>query len=193
MLAAGGLTGLLAGCGSFGGAPDGTNAVMRSVTTEYKVAGSNPTKYVGCDRITNPTDGRATNTQVVVTFSAAGNLSTVDVSLVGVRTGQTKTQTIAASDLRKNSAGDYQAIFDFQSATNDLLPASIIVNPTLRSPRDVTVNDANNVGQFYANLTVSTTSGSTFTITSKNLGPYIGNISVYSSCTLSGTAQPLTR
>lgn len=192
MLAAAGLTGILASCGSYGSAPDGTNAVMRSVTTEYRVAGTNPPLYVGCDRITNPTDDRATNTQVVVNFTAVGNVAKVDVSLVGM-SGARASQTIQARDLVSAGKNEYRALFEFKSATNDLIPASIIVNPTLRTPRDVTVNSGDRVGRFHAEVLVYTTAGDTFPITSKNLGS-AGNIDVYSQCTLSGgTAQPLSR
>ncbi|MFT2718618.1 hypothetical protein ACMT4L_01325 [Deinococcus sp. A31D244] len=193
MLAAVGLTGILASCGSFGVAPDGTNAVMGKVTTEYKVAGTDPVRFVGCDRITNPTDGRATATQVVVNFTAVGNLSKVDVSIVGA-SGAKKTQTIQAVDLKKKSDNDYQAIFEFQSATNDLIPASIIVTPKpqVREPRNITVNAADKVGSFHAEILVYTTGGDTFPITSKNLLKD-GNIDVYSKCTLASTAQPLSQ
>ncbi|WP_144012104.1 hypothetical protein [Deinococcus sp. LM3] len=193
MLAAVGLTGILASCGSFGVAPDGTNAVMGKVTTEYKVAGADPVRFVGCDRITNPTDGRATDTQVVVNFTAAGNLSKVDVAIVGA-SGTKKTQTIQAANLKKNSNNDYQAIFEFKSASNDLIPASIIVspNPQFREPRNVTVDGRDRVGSFHAEILVYTTGGDTFPITSQYLGRD-GNIDVYSKCTLTSTAQPLSQ
>lgn len=195
MLAAVGLTGLLAGCGSFGGAPDGSgNARVVGISTEYQLAGTG--QSVGCDAVTNPTDiTRATSTQVVVTFAAAGSISTVDVALKGTTSSQyDESQSFNVSQLGRDASGNYQVVFDFKSASGDFLPASIIVNPTppaIRSPRSVTATDA--VGAFYADLRVNTTTGSSFTITSANLGSGTGKINVYRSCTLSGTAQPLTR
>lgn len=166
---------------------------MGKVTTEYKFAGTDPVRFVGCDRITNPTDGRATDTQVVVNFTAVGNLSKVDVSIVGA-SGAKKTQTIQAVDLKRKSDNDYQAIFEFQSATNDLIPASIIVKPKpeVRDPRNVTVDGRDRVGSFHAEILVHTTGGDTFPITSQYLGRD-GNIDVYSKCTLTSTAQPLSQ
>lgn len=197
MLAAAGLTGILASCGSYGSAPDGSgNARVVGVSTEYTLQGSSPAQYVGCDAVTNATDpNRATSTQVVVTFAAAGSISSVDVSLKGTTdSAYDETQTFRVSELGKDSSGNYQAIFDFKSASGDFLPASIIVNPTppaIRAPRPVTATAA--VGSFYADLRVNTTTGSSFTITSANLGSGTGKINVYRSCTLSGTAQPLNR
>ncbi|GGM30295.1 hypothetical protein GCM10008956_02910 [Deinococcus arenae] len=146
MLAAVGLTGLLAGCGSFGGAPDGSgNARVVGISTEYQLAGTG--QFVGCDAVTNPTDiTRATSTQVVVTFAAAGSISTVDVALKGTSSSQyDESQSFNVSQLGRDASGNYQVVFDFKSASGDFLPASIIVNPTppaIRSPRSVTATDA---------------------------------------------------
>ncbi|UBV41541.1 hypothetical protein LAJ19_07650 [Deinococcus taeanensis] len=198
LLVATGALGLLTSCGSFGAAPDGSaNARVSGVSTEYTLSGTSPAQYVGCDVITNPTDTtRATSTQVVVTFAAAGSISKVDVTLRGTTSSQyDETQTIQGSGLVRDANGDYKAVFDFRSATGDYLPASIVVSPTppaIRTVKPVTVNTTDRVGSFYADLKVYTTTGAAFTITSKNLGS-TGNIAVYRNCTLANTAQPLNR
>lgn len=193
MLAAVGLTGTLASCGSFGGAPDGSaNGRVVGITTEYTLQGSSPAKYVGCDNVSNPTDpARATSTQVVVKFATAGSVTKVDVTLKGTTSSTyNETKTFTVSQLSKDSSGNYQAVFDFQSASGDFLPASIIVNPTppaIREPRAVTAS--NLAGSFYADLKVYTSTGSSFTITSANLS----RVNVYRNCTLAGVAQPLSK
>ncbi|MXV20161.1 hypothetical protein [Deinococcus xianganensis] len=190
MLGAVGLTGILASCGSYGSAPDGSgNARVVGISTEYTLQGSSPAQYVGCDNISNPTDpARATSTQVVVKFATGGSVTQVDVTLKGTRdSNYDETQQFTVNDLSKDSDGNYQAVFDFKSATNDFLPASIIVEPKdpVRTPRDVTAS--NLAGSFYANLKVYTSTGSAFNITS------IDRVNVYRNCTLAGTAQPLSR
>ncbi|MDR6216591.1 hypothetical protein [Deinococcus soli (ex Cha et al. 2016)] len=192
MLAAAGLTGILASCGSYGSAPDGSgNARVVDITTEYTLQGSSPAQYVGCDAVSNPTDpSRATSTQVVVKFATGGSVTQVDVTLKGTTNSDyDETQTFTVGDLSKDSSGNYQAVFDFKSATNDFLPASIIVEPNdpVRTPRAVTAS--NLAGSFYADLKVYTSTGSSFMISSVNLS----KVNVYRNCTLTGTAQPLTK
>lgn len=193
MLAAAGLTGILASCGSYGSAPDGSgNARVVGISTEYTLQGSSPVQYVGCDNISNPTDpARATSTQVVVKFATGGSVTQVDVTLKGTRESTyDESKQFTVNDLSKDSDGNYQAVFDFQSGTGDFLPASIIVNPTppaIRTPRDVTAS--NLAGSFYADLKVYTSTGSSFTISSVNTS----KVNVYRNCTLAGTAQPLSR
>lgn len=165
---------------------------MVGITTEYTLKGSSPVQYVGCDNISNPTDPtRATSTQVVVKFATAGSVTKVDVTLKGTTSSTyNENKTFTVSQLSKDSSGNYQAVFDFQSASGDFLPASIIVNPTppaIRTPRDVTAS--NLAGSFYADLKVYTDTGSSFTISSFNLS----KVNVYRNCTLAGTAQPLTK
>ena len=193
LAAAVGLSGILAACGSAGVAPDGTVARVVGISTEFKVQGSAPVRYVGCDNNTTTDPARKTSTQVVVTFAVGGTISKVDVALVGTQSSQyNESQTLTADALAKNADGNYQAIFDFKSATGDFLPASIIVTPkppTVRTPQDVTVNGADKVGAFYADLKVYTSSGDIIPITSKNLT----NIEVYRQCTLASTAQPLSQ
>lgn len=191
MLAAVGLTGLLASCGTSGVAPDGSgSARVVDVKTEYAVQGSSPARYVGCDMVNSGTN-MSTTTQVVVRFAAAGSVQSVQVTLRGeTNTSASDSVTINAANLTKDSEGYYVAVFDFDSAQGNVLPASIIVTPTqptIRPVKAVSVNTADRVGAFYADLLVKT-STSSIAISSRGLG----TTDVYSTC-YGATAQPLSR
>lgn len=196
LIALGSMT-TLAACGSFGAAPDGSGSGrIVSVKTEYATqlaTATQPGQYVGCDRITNPSDvTRATKTQVVVDFAAAGDIDSVRVELRGDRTNEYDrffVTDVPAGQLKKRSDGTYAVIFDANSATGQFLPNSIVVNPTELPIKRVTVNEADRVaGGFYADLTIRTKT-SVFTLTSRNLGL----TPVYRQCTLASTAQPLSQ
>ncbi|WP_189071469.1 hypothetical protein [Deinococcus sedimenti] len=191
MLAAVGLTGFLASCGSSGVAPDGSgSARVVEVRTEYTVQGSSPARYVGCDLVKNATS-ESSVTQVVVKFAAAGSIQNVQVTLRGVTSAANNDAvTIPSSQLTKDQDGNYSAVFDFDSSSGKVLPASIVVTPTqpaIRPVKTVTVNAADRVGAFYADLLVKTDTSS-IAISSRGLG----TVDVYSSC-YSATAQPLSR
>ncbi|GGR65508.1 hypothetical protein GCM10008959_29740 [Deinococcus seoulensis] len=189
MFAAVGLTGILAACGSAGVAPDGSgSARVIGVTTEYAIDGQ--TAFVGCDEITNPTTAtRARSTQVIVKFATAGEITDVTVKVRGLNSSQYD-QTQSIGKPTKDADGNYKAIFDFNSATGQLLPNSIVVSPKELPVKKVNVNTGDKVpGGFYADLTLKTSTGSSFTITSKNLGV----TPVYRKCTLANTAQPLSQ
>lgn len=186
MLAAVGLTGILASCGSFGTAPDGSgSARVVGISTEYTQAGVSPTKYVGCDQVFDGAVLTSNKTQVVVRFAAAGTITKVDVMLKGTTNNDFDvSQTITANSFSKDANGDYVVVFDFDAANGNYLPAGIIVNPNdpIRTPQQVGTSDPQ--GSFYADLKVYTSTGASFTITSANLGSNTGKINVYRTCSL---------
>ncbi|GAA5435853.1 hypothetical protein [Deinococcus aquaticus] len=189
LAAAVGLSGILAACGSAGVAPDGSGSGrVIGVSTEYATDGQ--MAFVGCDEITNPsTVSRARSTQVIVKFATGGTITSVKVAVKGDKTNVYNQEvTLQASDLKKDSNGDYKAIFDFNSATGKFLPNSIVVSPNELPVKKVNASDRVE-GGFYADLTINTSTGSSFTITSKNLGL----TPVYRKCTLASTAQPLSQ
>ncbi|MCD0156888.1 MULTISPECIES: hypothetical protein [unclassified Deinococcus] len=189
LAAAVGLSGILAACGSAGIAPDGSGSGrVIGVSTEYATDGQ--MAFVGCDEITNPsTVSRARSTQVIVKFATGGTITSVKVAVKGDKTNVYNQEvTLQASDLKKDSNGDYKAIFDFNSATGKFLPNSIVVSPNELPVKKVNASDRVE-GGFYADLTINTSTGSSFTITSKNLGL----TPVYRKCTLASTAQPLSQ
>lgn len=189
LAAAVGLSGILAACGSAGVAPDGSGSGrVIGVSTEYATDGQ--MAFVGCDEITNPsTASRARSTQVIVKFATAGEITDVTVTVKGLNTNQYD-QTQSLGQPTKDADGNYKAIFDFNSATGQLLPNSIVVSPKELPVKKVNVNTSTKVdGGFYADLTLKTATGSSFTITSKNLGV----TPVYRQCTLASTAQPLSQ
>jgi len=182
-----GLTAFLASCGSGGSAPDGSGRIV-DLTTEYTTSTNPLPEYAGCDSITNPSAGRGGSTQVKVEFAAAGSIQSVEVSLAGSsdNTSDPNFKTvIQGADLTKNAAGNYQVLFDANSTTGKLLPASIVVSPTEQPVKPVTAS--NKVGSFYALVKINTAAYA-FTLTSANLR----KISVYSTCTIQNTAQPLS-
>lgn len=182
-------TAFLASCGSSGSVADGSGRIV-DVTTEFTTTTNPTTQYAGCDNVSGATTGRGTSTQVKVEFTAAGSVQSVQVSLAGSKTNMADpnfSTTIQAADLKKNSDGNYQVLFDANSSTGQLLPASIIVEPTQTEQPEKPVTASNNVGSFYALVKVNTASSS-FTLTSVNLR----KISVYSNCTIQ-TAQPLSK
>lgn len=189
LAAAVGLSGILAACGSAGVAPDGSGSGrVIGVSTEYATDGQ--MAFVGCDEITNPsTVSRARSTQVIVKFATGGTITSVKVAVKGDKTNVYNQEvTLQASDLKKDSNGDYKAIFDFNSATGKFLPNSIVVSPNELPVKKVNASDRVE-GGFYADLTINTSTGSSFTITSKNLGL----TPVYRKCTLASTALPLSQ
>jgi hypothetical protein len=200
MMAAAGvaLTGLLAGCGSSGSAPDGSgSARIVDLKTEYATSLTPTVQYVGCDSVTNPSDtARKYSTQVVVEFAAVGNIQSVDVKLKGTNTNtydSAFSKNVPAEQLKTLPNGNYRVIFDANSATGAFLPSSvgaqsIIVTPVEQDPRPVkAVTGQEKVpGGFYTELTINTATAN-FTIDSRNLRV----IPVYRSCTLQNVAQPL--
>ncbi|MFC3834729.1 MULTISPECIES: hypothetical protein [Deinococcus] len=190
-----GSTALLASCGI---TPDGSGSVrFIDLQTEYTTGTSPRPQYVGCDNISGAAAGRATKTQVVVSFATGGTITSIRAQLKGKTTdteGTVFDKTFAPSDpgVIKKSDGTYQIIFDADSATGGLLPTGIIVepNPTVRTPQPVTATNKQGTG-FYADLTITTTTGSKTSLASTILGS-AGTIPVYSNCTVQ-TAQQLSR
>ncbi|THF88496.1 hypothetical protein E7T09_04625 [Deinococcus sp. KSM4-11] len=180
-------TALLASCGSSGGNSEAQGRIV-DVTTEYTTSTNPTTQYAGCDNISNASAGRSGSTQVKVEFAAAGSIQSIDVSLAGTTNNTADpnfTTNIPAANLKKNSAGNYQVLFDANSTTGKLLPASIVVEPAEQPVKAVTTS--NPVGSFYALVKVNTATSS-FTLTSASLR----KIPVYSNCTIQ-TAQPLSK
>ncbi|MBB5375479.1 hypothetical protein HNQ07_000923 [Deinococcus metalli] len=179
---------LLASCGSTGSVPDGSGRIV-DLTTEYTTSTSPTVQYVGCDNISNASAGRSGSTQVKVEFAAAGSIQSVEVSLAGTTNNTSDPNfdtVIQAANLKKNSAGNYEVIFDANSKTGQLLPASIVVDPVVQPVKPVSASNPVG-GSFYA-LVKITTATSSFTLTSYNLR----RIPVYSNCTIQ-TSQPLSK
>ena len=173
-------TALLASCGSSGGNSEAQGRII-DVTTEYTTSTNPTTQYAGCDNISNASAGRSGSTQVKVEFAAAGSIQSIDVSLAGTTNNTADpnfTTNIPAANLKKNSAGNYQVLFDANSTTGKLLPASIVVEPAEQPVKAVTTSNPVG-GSFYALVKVNTTTSS-FTLTSANLR----KIPVYSNCTI---------
>ncbi|WP_412029045.1 hypothetical protein [Deinococcus yunweiensis] len=182
------LSALLASCGSSGGNAEAQGRIL-DLSTEYTTSTSPTVQYAGCDRVNGATTGRANSTQVKVEFSAVGSVQSIQVSLAGTSDDKADpnfTTTIQAANLKKNAAGNYEVLFDANSATGALLPAAIIVEPVVQPVKPVTATKPVG-GSFYALVKVNTTSSS-FTLTSK----FLRSIPVFEECTIQ-TAQPLSR
>ncbi|CAM3636539.1 Lipoprotein [Deinococcus saxicola] len=196
-----GLAGILASCGTSGVAPDGSGSGrVVDLTTEYATSLSSntaTTQYAACDNVTNSTDvTRSKSTQVVVEFVAAGSITSVDIRLIGINSGDNGKfyKNISINDLKKLSNGNYRVIFDANSATGGLLPnslnsQSIVITPVTEEPRPVKAITGQNKleGGFYAELIVYTNTSQTPPFNSRNLRV----IPIYTSCSLNGVAKPL--
>lgn len=185
-VAAVGMTGLLASCGS-GSAPDGSaNGSVDSVRTEYRL-GSASGRFIACDNIPNNA-GRTQQTQVAVRFTLQGTIQDITLGLKGGNSNSNDNNfklTVTGQDLLNVGNGKYRVGFNANSGEQGgLLPSSIVVTPTVAKVKVVSVNSANRVGYFYPQLDVRTGSSS-FTIRDI-LG---GSIDVYSTCTVTATTS----
>ncbi|MBZ9753101.1 hypothetical protein K7W42_19880 [Deinococcus sp. HMF7604] len=174
-----GLAGLLAGCGSFGAAPDGSGGGrIEQMRTEYKLGST----FIACDNIANNV-GRSSQTQVGVRFVLSGSISTVTVSLKGVNSSQYDNnfkETFTRDQLQSVDTNTYRALFNANSATGAFLPQAIVVNPAPVKIKTVTASDQ--VGEFYAQLDVNT--GSATYSFNGNSAPF--RVPVYRNCTVTG-------
>ncbi|MFW8628596.1 hypothetical protein CBQ26_13450 [Deinococcus indicus] len=118
-------------------------------------------------------------------FVLSGGISTVDVQLKGVNTSQYDNNfkaTFKNEELEKIDTNTYRALFNANSTTGPLLPQSIIVRPAPVKVKTVTAS--NQVGEFYAALTVNTgTASYSFDGNGRPLGY---RVPVYSNCTVTG-------
>lgn len=180
------LTLVLASCGS-GVTPDGTGSVnVYDLKTEYRTQDGT---YVACDN-TALQNGSVTNvTNVAVSFSLAGSISSVDVGLRGVTTSQydgNYNATIAAGQLADLGGNKFKTVFKANSVNSQFLPQSvrplgIVVNPAAVTIKTVSALNRQmefGPGAFYASVAVQTTSGATGSGNTR----FLTTIPVYSSC-----------
>ena len=180
------LTLVLASCGS-GVTPDGSGSVnVYDLKTEYRTQDGT---YVACDN-TSLQNGSVTNvTNVAVSFSLAGSITSVDVGLRGVTTSQydgNYNATVTANQLADLGGNKFKTVFKANSVNSQFLPQSlrpqgIVVNPAQVSIK--TVNAFNRQmtygpGAFFASVTVQTTTGATGSGNTR----FLTTIPVYSSC-----------
>ena len=179
----------LASCGI---SADGRLALYTpTVTTEYQINGTNT--YVGCDNLVTLGANAPANTQVKVSFTTSGTISSAQVRLVGNTTDTQdnsfkKTFTPGDGSLETNGTNSYKVYFTAVSATGDLLPTSkdsissqaIIVTPIRSTIKNVTVGSraGNENAGFAAELTGYSDGGSLA------VAPFSSLIPVYSQCTL---------
>ena len=169
---------LLAGCGST--QVGSATLTITDLRTEYRTAGG---QYVACDNVANLDGSTTQKTQVAVSFSASGNVSSVRVALHGNTTSQYDNNyvaTFSGDQLNGLGGNDFKAIFD-ADATQAVLPQSIVVNPAQRPIKIVTPVGTSS-GSFRTDVTL--TNGS-------NSGTAFGttNIAVYSSCNVVSTTN----
>jgi len=178
---------VLASCGS-ASTPDGSASLrVTDLRTEY-IDGTGA--FVACDNVTGGF-GNTNRTAVAVNFKTSGSVQSADIGLRGQTDnrydGNYNTNT-AQSGLYDLGNGSYQTIF-YADASQGFLPQGIIV-----APRNVNIKrvapTSDQVGSFYAALTVySTSNSSASTDTTLALIP---NVKVYPSCAyVSDTGTPL--
>lgn len=175
---------LLAGCGS---TQVGSAALtITDLRTEYQTAGANG-QYVACDNVAQK-DGTITQkTRVAVSFTASGDVASLNVALVGSKSGQTGGyETSVSGEQLKNLGGDsFKVTFD-ADATKSPLPQSIVVNPAPTTIKIVEpVGDIQ--GNFYTRIIVTNGAGNSGTATSAGFR----RVLVYSTCNVvsdTGTA-----
>lgn len=184
LLAAVGLSGVLASCGGSVVVGDGAIARVNGIRTEYRLSNG---QFVGCDNILNNGVQGIASTQVAVYFDVAG---TVQSGAVGLR-GNTSSAydgnyntTFSGSDLDAIGGSSYKITFDANPANGGFLPQAIVVNPTDRNVKIVSVSNPG--GSFYADLTISNGSGSA-TASTRSLSN--GNIPVYTNCYVQATTN----
>lgn len=184
LLAAAGLSGLLASCGS-ATFQDGAFAQVTQIRTEYRFNG----QFIGCDNVLSGTTQLPGSTQVAVYFNAGGNINSVNVRLRGNTTSDDDNNysgTFSGNQFDSVGGNSYKVTFDANPATGGFLPQAIIVNPVDRTVKTVTATGRTNggVGSFYAELTLNTTTD-TGTINTRALGT-AGNIPTYANCYVQG-------
>jgi len=178
---------VLASCGS-ASTPDGSASLrVTDLRTEYV---DSTGAFVACDNVTGGF-GSTSRTAVAVNFQTSGSVQSADIGLRGATKsdydGNYNTNT-AQSGLYDLGNGSYQTVF-YADANQGFLPQGIVV-----APRNVTIKrvapTSDQVGSFYADLTVYSNSGSNaYTNTNRALIP---NVKVYPSCAYVGdTGTPL--
>lgn len=191
--------GLLASCGI--GVTGGAGVRIDGLNTNLR----HNNQPVACDVVfrsaNNDLDVVTRTTQVVVPFTAVGDVQSVRVELVGVNSGQNNNFTATANRAQLDAVGtgnnQFRFRFNANSAQGQFLPASvqansIIVNPAPNNVLNVVPRSGATVGSFYARLTLTNSTGNTATADSRGLGTAAGTIPVYSACTLVGeTSTPL--
>ena len=190
-----GMAAVLASCGNVGTAPDGSGSLLvTSVRTDLR---NQNNQSVACDNITygyiNPPSDTTTN--VATFFTLSGSISSAQVGLRGV------TNTTYDSNYNANFTGDqlkaiggnnFKASFSANSVgvfpgdnsgylPQSLKPLGIVVNPVNKTVyiRQVNTDESNRLGSFYSLVTVNTTTGQSFSASTRSLT----EIPVYSQCT----------
>lgn len=187
LLAAVGLSGVLASCGSVA-VGDGAFAQVTQIRTEYRYNG----QFIGCDNVLSGTQQLPGSTQVAVYFNAGGSIRSVDVGLRGITDDEYNGNyngTFTGNQFDSVGGNSYKVTFDANPATGGFLPQAIIVNPTDRTVKNVTATGrvANGNGGFYAELTLNTATDSG-TVSTETLGS-AGNIPVYTNCYVQSTTN----
>lgn len=176
LLAAVGLSGVLASCGSVA-VGDGAIAQVTGIRTEYRLSNG---QFVGCDNVLNNGVQGIARTQVAVYFNVTGTVQSVSVGLRGNtdnRYDGNYNATFSGSEFDSIGGNSYKVSFDASPATGGFLPQAIVVNPVDRTVKLVTAE--NLVGSFYADLTIRNATDSA-TASTRSLGN--GNIPVYTNC-----------
>lgn len=185
LVAAIGMTGVLASCGS-GSAPDGSaRGEITKVRTEYRL-GSATGKFIACDNITN-NPGRANQTQVAVNFNLAGTVQDITIGLKGgnsTRYDDNFTTLVKGTEL-PGTAGQYRITFNADSSdVNTLLPQSIVVSPAPVKVKVVSTGSVSRAGFFYPAFRVNTGTDS-FTFS----GALRYTTDVFTNCTVTAVTD----
>lgn len=179
----------LASCGI---SADGRLALYTpTVATEYRIDGT--TTYVGCDNLVTLGVNAPASTQVRVSFTTSGNISSAQVRLVGNTTNTQdndfkKTFVPGDGSLEASGTNSYRVYFTAQAAIGGILPTSkggfssqaIIVTPVRSNIKTVMVSSqvGGPNGGFKAELTGYSDGGS------QAVAPLSGLVPVYAQCTV---------
>lgn len=183
LLAAVGLSGVLASCGSVA-VGDGAIAQVTGIRTEYRLSNG---QFVGCDNVLNNGVQGIARTQVAVYFNVTGTVQSVSVGLRGNtdnRYDGNYNATFSGSEFDSIGGNSYKVSFDASPDNGGFLPQAIVVNPVDRFVKIVTVNNLG--GSFYADLTIRNATDSA-TASTRSLGN--GNIAVYNNCYVQATTN----
>lgn len=183
LLAAVGLSGVLASCGSVV-VNDGAVAQVSGIRTEYRLSNG---QFVGCDNVLNNGVQGIARTQVAVYFNVTGNVQSVGVGLRGNTSSSydgNYNANFSGSDFDSTGGNSYKVTFDASPANGGFLPQAIVVNPVDRTVKVVTAENLG--GSFYADLTISNGTSSA-TASTRSLSN--GNIPVYANCYVQSTTN----
>jgi hypothetical protein len=180
-----GLTLFLASCGS-GFAPDGSVVTVDKLRTEYQTTAGT---FVACDNVADGTKPVTNVTNVAVSFSLIGSISTVEIGLRGVTSNQfdgNYNATVQASQLSNLGGNSFKTVFKANAVDGQYLPQSIrplgiIVNPAAVTIKVVDASNQQNLngpGSFYAAVKIVTSSGDTATGNTR----FTSTIPVFAQC-----------